>query len=241
MVCCFKKHFCCIILIFLSLWNHANFVRAIRCPDSSSIRSRKGFASYSSGILVRPVKTLADDVTALADLRYDEWIVPSPYRDTTSRASFRAATAEIVAERTREGAKAFLAFLTNSKSGPNLKAIGAAELSPIELKDATISGKPDFHSKFLYVTDVVTAQRFRRRGVAKALMNAMADAAEPPCTHLVLHVDSSNTAAMQFYQSSQVGFDVPTPELLQSLDTERLAQNAGTVGQILLVKAIRTH
>jgi ribosomal protein S18 acetylase RimI-like enzyme len=188
-------------------------------------------------MLVRPVTTV-DDVMTLADLRYDEWIVPSPYHNTTSRASFRAASAEIVAERTREGAKAFLAFRTETKRGSTtvVEAMGAAEVSPIELQDATID-----HRKFLYVTDVVTAQRFRRRGVAKALMNAMEEAVEPPCTHLVLHVDPSNTAAMHFYQSPQVRYNKPTPEVLQTLDVERLARNAGTVGQILLVKAIRAY
>jgi len=188
------------------------------------------------------------DVQALADLRYDEWIAPpetttatttTSTSTTTSRHAFYRATAEIHQERCELGAVAFLARDDNDV------AVGSAELSPIELQGA-ITGTVMSCSvhKMLYVTDVLTARSHRRKGVAKALMEAMEQYASLANTQaqaalLLLHVKSSNLAALQFYRN--LGYDNRLPDELGALlDTDRLAENAGTVGQMLFGKVLPT-
>lgn len=197
---------------------------------------RLGFALVS----VRPIGTAAD-VRALADLRFDEWIA-GKYNDT-SRAAFGAATAELYAERAAAGAVAFLALDDNQQG----VVMGAGELSPIELEGAMSTQQQQeqlahnqddttINMKALYVTDVVTARQHRRKGVAKALLQAMQDYAETEAAQcLLLHVEHSNTAAMAFYKAA--GYTTSLPEHLQ-VDTDRLADNAGSVGQFLLCKPL---
>ena len=196
---------------------------------------RLGFALMS----VRPIGSAAD-VRALADLRFDEWIA-GKYNDT-SRAAFGAATAELYAERAAAGAVAFLASLDDNQQGV---VVGAGEISPIELEGAMIPQQQQLadnqddttiNMKALYVTDVVTARQHRRKGVAKALLQAMQDYAQTEAAQcLLLHVEHSNTAAMAFYKAA--GYTTSMPEYLQ-VDTDRLADNAGTVGQVLLCKPL---
>eukprot|EP00970_Alexandrium_tamarense_P007193 scaffold1270_cov176-Alexandrium_tamarense.AAC.1 len=67
--------------------------------------------------------------------------------------NFRRATAEIYHERKAEGALVFLAKLND---GGSSLVVGAAELSPIELKGAIMMAPTqlDDNRRLLYVTDV---------------------------------------------------------------------------------------
>lgn len=293
-------------LISAILLSSVNLVRSF---GSSSISNRDWDAKSVSvspisavqaqahvHVKVRAVQSRAD-VVALADLRYDEWILPGMYHPDsttvtgtgiTTRGAFQAATAEIYQERV--GATAFLASLPmeahadEDDGGVVCTAaivVGAAELSPIELEGAIIRTRktianvdtviavpqpppPPLDSmtttttmKMMYVTDVVTARDHRRKGVAQALMAAIEEEAAagavsnasngdwhtqqhaPIKIILLLHVDPINTAALRFYKSSKLGYsDALPPYLLASLDTDKLAENAGTQGQILLFKTI---
>lgn len=193
----------------------------------------------TSAFRIRPVASWTD-VLALANLRYDEWIKPY-YADTTSRAGFQTATAEILEERAQQGAVAFLAALREDDQDGTI--VGAAELSPVELQGTSKRENENNDSSYstiriLYVTDVVTSKNHRRKGVAQALMMKMEEvAADKGCSNLLLHVEPSNDAALRFYQS-KLGYCEPDEEILASLDVHRLAQNAGTKGQILLGKTV---
>jgi GNAT superfamily N-acetyltransferase len=182
------------------------------------------------------------DICALADLRFTEWIMAEDETTTDrppSAQAFRMATAEITAERSAQGA---VAMIAQTKDGTT---VGAAELSPIELQECFDTNSEEANNGSLYcgcyyVTDVVTARTHRRMGVGKALMEAIETEASKKGTTgtswLLLHVKDDNVAALNFYKRG--GYLEPPAQLLQKLDTDRLAQNAGTTGQILLSKPI---
>lgn len=170
-------------------------------------------------VVVTPVTT-HQDIVDLANLRFDEWINDG----TVSRSIFAMATADIMKERSANGAVAFLAKLNGT-------SVGAAELSPLEFGNLSLS------KNLLYVTDVVTSKEHRRLGVASALMIALETAAKTlGVAELFLHIKPENTAALHFYQSPQIGYGIP--QQLEGLDTNYLAENAGTVGQLLLSKVL---
>lgn len=189
-------------------------------------------------ITVQPVTTRAD-VVALADLRYDEWILSShtdekdsQFNNVPSRYAFRMATADLAAERSE--ATAFLARLNDTT------VVGAAELSPMEFEGAL---DPTCPQACLYVTDVVTSSQFRRMGIANALMDAIEQSAYDRYgdgTLLFLHVKADNVAAQKFYsRSGKRGYSLPTADQLQGIRVNRLEENAGTNGQILLCKTLQ--
>lgn len=212
----------------------------------STLLPRNGHAL----VVVQPIGSLlssssshdiSDDVAALANLRYDEWIGET-FPDT-SRHGFQRATAELYEERALQGA---IVFLAKQPSSPDPQSptvvVGAAELSPIELRGAyTFAGstttKDRIQTDCLYVTDVVTAKRYRRQGVAQALMEAAEEHARSKvdCSQLLLHVQASNTGALQFYR--KLGYR-PVSKM-KGLNVQTLAENAGTAGQLLLRKTLK--
>uniref|UniRef100_A0A7S1BAQ9 N-acetyltransferase domain-containing protein n=1 Tax=Corethron hystrix TaxID=216773 RepID=A0A7S1BAQ9_9STRA len=189
----------------------------------------------ANALYVEPVTTSADR-HALADLRFDEWIIEEGGNGDSfqSRQAFRMATTDIMEE--RKGAVAFLAR-TDDTNTP----VGAAELSPIEVEDVVISCE-DGNCKppsILYVTDVLTSRDHRRKGVAMSLMEAVeAEAIVRSGSHLLLHVDPDNSAALKFYQQKKIGYKSPSSELMKQIDALKLAKSANTVGQILLSKVL---
>jgi ribosomal protein S18 acetylase RimI-like enzyme len=160
----------------------------------------------------------------------------------------------------------------------SMVVVGAAELSPLELEGCVRSNglATDGHDfgRFLYVTDVVTCRTCRRQGVALALMKAMEELAlqypSQPChtldgattpirpipmlTTLLLHVESTNQAALQMYQgealryhtvesisshgNDNTGTGSDSAALASVLDVTRLAHNAGVSNQLLLYKTL---
>lgn len=219
-------------------------VNPIELPSSNS-NSQQGKLS--------PV--LTPDLMDLANLRYDEWISSTPDADTNdppppSKRAFAMATAEIAQERSELGAVPFLAKLRdNSRYIP----VGAAELSLAEFEGAVSTNRNCW-----YVTDVVTSSKHRRMGIANQLMDCVERYAydhdhgktsdgtfttngnrnNATTTTLYLHVKPDNQAALQFYQSSKRGYAVPKFNELEGLDCEKLAENAGTKGQLLLCKTL---
>lgn len=174
------------------------------------------------------------DLLGLADLRYAEWIQDPNDASAPSKRAFRMATADIVEERAQQGAVIFIAQTVDDGS-----IVGAAELSPIELRQCYSKTDGDDESTCLYVTDVVTARTHRRMGVGEKLMIAVEkEAAGKGALWLLLHVKQQNQAALAFYR--KVGYTVVEPEghLLsaQMIDTECLAKNANAQGQMLLCK-----
>ncbi|KAL9186703.1 hypothetical protein ACHAXT_005941 [Thalassiosira profunda] len=193
-----------------------------------------------------------DDIIALADLRYREWMAGDPNAPKLS--SFRLATAEIYEERRQEGSTVFLARISNG--GGNDVAVGAAELSPIEMRGA-LTGDEDT-LRPLYVTDVVAASSHRRLGIGSKLMDAVEkEARETGSRVLFLHVKHDNVGARRFYerrgyvdtmgedfiggrisirlQSSRSNDDTHD---VMTIDANILAENAGTVGQLLMMKEL---
>jgi ribosomal protein S18 acetylase RimI-like enzyme len=188
----------------------------------------------TQALTIQPVQT-AQDIAALAELRYNEWIQTSDQSKSLvpSRAAFGAATAEIIQERT-PGATPFLA--RNDDRQP----VGAAELSSFELEGVVDRSKDTTSTSILYVTDVVTSQAHRRQGIAQALMLALEEEAGERGTQcLLLHVKPSNHGALAFYQSA-LEYQQPTDALLEQwdLNLERLTENTDTQGQILLCKEL---
>jgi ribosomal protein S18 acetylase RimI-like enzyme len=188
----------------------------------------------TQALTIQPVQT-AQDIAALAELRYNEWMQSLPSdQQPPSRAAFGAATAEIIQERTGS-ATPFLAR-TDSR-----QAVGAAELSSVELEGVVDRSEDSGTSLgILYVTDVVTSQAHRRQGIAQALMVALEEEAGRRGTQcLLLHVKPSNHVALAFYQST-LGYREPTDTLLAQwdLNLDRLTENTATQGQILLCKEL---
>jgi len=194
-------------------------------PIISGFSSSVGKTKFA----VNQVNSFAD-VRALADLRYNEWIVGSAEdkRKQPSIDAFRMATAEIHQERQEQGAIAFIA-----KCKETDLAVGSAELSPIELHNCCNSDIP-----YLYITDVVTSSSYRRQGIGKKLLHCMeSEAINLGVTRICLHVDKENNdAAFQFYIQNGYAENDEKKELL--LNESKLAENAGTVGQKLLTKVL---
>ena len=121
----------------------------------------------SPAIEISQVQSNAD-ITSLADLRYQEWIIKDDDESLVnnrvpSRTSFRLATAEIYQERSVDGATVFLARHHNPNDA--VEVVGAAELSPIETRGCIQSNAQDANAAnslmAMYVTDVVTSSSHR--------------------------------------------------------------------------------
>jgi ribosomal protein S18 acetylase RimI-like enzyme len=206
---------------------------------------------------VRQVQSHAD-LIALADLRYQEWMMEESAETRPSLAAFRMATAEIQQERIAQHAVVFLAGCKSDDFNIIGNAVvGAAELSPIEIQGCW-DNATTCTCRCFYVTDVVTARTHRRKGVAATLMMAMEQHVvdhlqqrsresrkinlQEPIV-LLLHVEPSNEGALHFYES--LGCKVYSSpgggsHFLNGLNLDRLAENAGVKGQLVLFKHINS-
>lgn len=186
---------------------------------------------YQEWMVVPSLETATQDNTDDANSKDDSSVQESSSSETTqsttppSRYAFGRATADITQERTAQGAVTLLAKLADGV------VVGSAELSPIEFQD--VSG----NNNYLYVTDVVTSSHYRRQGIATAVMEAVEEhaCAVLDSPKLFLHVDAPNVGALTFYRHR--GY-TQVENVHTEIDTTKLAQNAGTVGQVLLVKAL---
>jgi ribosomal protein S18 acetylase RimI-like enzyme len=146
--------------------------------------------------------------------------------------------------------------------------VEASLVAPATTNDPTTSSSLSSSSFSAgYVTDVVTAVPYRNQGIGRLIMTALETLAvtsatattsstttttpidaqrQPPKTHFILlHVHPDNASALRFYQQ-QLGYTTTTTtlqssELEKMLDIGKLEQEAGTEGQILLVKKIVTE
>ena len=198
------------------------------------------FATGKPALIEAFLVRTGDDWNALADMRYNEWILPLK-DDNTSREAFRFATRDIYEEERPRST-----LLLAKRDG---KVIGAAEMSPYEVESAQVKDTSQKNAEdttapalfsALYVTDVVTSHEFRRQGVARFLMETLEEhAIADGYSHLVLNVAEENSVAIQFYKS--LDYNVPSVTLGKVLDTEQLNKNAGTEGQMVLVKEITSR
>jgi GNAT superfamily N-acetyltransferase len=188
--------------------------------------------SHTPAVSVTPVETEQDWI-AFADLRYDEWINNNNNKENggttgTSRAAFRCATRDIYLEERPRSCLVLAKYQT--------VVVGAAEMSPYEV-EAGLNRLPNGSFSAWYVTDVVTAARYRRQGIARRMMDQLETRAiQSGTTHLVLNVKRDNLSALRLYQ--QLGYDTPSSELLEFLDISKLEKEAGTEGQLLLEKKL---
>ena len=225
-----------------------------------------------------------EDIISLADLRYQEWMVNDDdgggncngdHAPPPNLSNFRRATAEIYHERKAEDALVFLAKLND---GGSSLVVGAAELSPIELKGAIMIAPTqlDDNRRLLYVTDVVASSSHRRLGIGSKLMYAVEETVCKLGSQCIcLHVEHNNTVARRFYerlgyvyvdtsgsgevdcttdglvslslleesiavsQSTLLETETKTQtESIVTLNTHLLAENAGTVGQLVMMKRL---
>lgn len=232
----------------------------ISLPPPSAVEGFSAISSPSPNAAVRRVQlveTEEQDWNALADIRYDEWILEDDGGNGgTSRQAFRAATRDIYKEE-RPRSLLFLAKQERpqqSGHGTHVQelVVGAAEMSPYEVEVAQSADAP---FSALYVTDVVTDSKFRRQGIARMLMQQMEEHAAAAAVmtttttttvggevtgqssrHLVLNVARDNDPAIRFYGS--LGYHVPSLEFLEHLNVQALEDAAGTQGQLLLEKKI---
>lgn len=248
-------HLLLLLVVQLQLTLVSTFA-SIHAPSPTSGSKNK------NEIQVSIVKT-NDDILSLADLRYQEWMSEDPNPPKLS--SFRLATAEIYHERKDEregGSTVFLATMLDNNISDNRHTapvpVGAAELSPIELRGVFNSNDDnklanDLREAMpLYITDVVTSSAHRRLGIGSNLMNAVETTARELGSRFVfLHVEHVNIGAMQFYKrlgyaevvdatDGMISFNLGDGGLskgnLIDMDVERIAVNAGTVGQLLMFK-----
>ncbi len=134
-----------------------------------------------------------------------------------SLSSFRLATSDIYHERVAEGSTMFLATMEenavkgnhgneNDNNYISVVAVGAAELSPIELQGVFEEEEDDVIItnviKPMYITDVVTSSSFRNRGIGSNLMHFVENYAwKVKGTRIVyLHVAEENVGARKFYE-----------------------------------------
>ena len=230
------------------------------------------------------------DITSLADLRYQEWILKddassenNQNANVPSRTSFRLATAEIYHERSVDGATVFLARYHNQDD--TIAVVGAAELSPIETRGCIHhynihAQEVDANSSIaMYATDVVTSSSYRRLGIGSQLMNGLeVHAFNLGCRFLFLHVEYENVAAIDFYhrlgymnvdcggihddggvvslsfanegiiivpiKMNSTTLTAPDEQIHKNksitVRTNQLAINAGTLGQLLMVKQVKS-
>jgi ribosomal protein S18 acetylase RimI-like enzyme len=236
----------CLPLFFLILTINSSHAFSSSSSFSKKIVSPQWQKQQQMRISVEPVSgTNLEDIRALADLRYNEWMADDP--NPPSLGAFRAATHEILEERTAEGAVAFLARPDDDDSTVR-PAIGTAELSPIEFQGAIRNSESSRPHSFLYITDVLTSKTNRRMGVGKALMEAMeAHAVQLGATQLFLHVKQDNEAARAFYERPGLGYapylnqgigDEDDETARPSLNLDILAENAFATGQTLLTKML---
>lgn len=188
-------------------------------------------STTNAKIRVAPLQS-PKDLIDLGDLRYSEWMTDLPEEERPSQMAFRMATADTQQERTAQDAVAFLA--RDSEQA----LVGTAELSGIELRGCY--DEAALICRYLYVTDVVTARTHRRQGIAATLMNALEEHAQAGAksqpTVFLLHVEHDNKAALGFYQA--LGYKI-VEGALEGLDSDRLSQNAGVSGQLLLSKRLK--
>lgn len=178
--------------------------------------------SLRADVIVRPVRH-DKDISTLADLRYDEFIKPTD-GNSIPREAFRMATAELHQER-QHGSVAFLAWKGEV-------AVGATEISSLELQKAELN---PVSSKMLYATDLVVSECHRRQGIAGMLVDEMERyCKENGVDTLLLHIKPNNEPARRLYEARN--FQVSDANLLARLDIDKLNENAGTHGQILLYK-----
>ena len=206
------------------------------------------------------------DILSLANIRYQEWMANDD--NPPSLYNFRLATNEIYEERCADGAIVFLARMISSNSNGREaeEVVGAAELSPIELKDVVIHNNQQQQHLIRYVTDVVTSSSSRRLGVGSTLMNYIEQTAynDMGTRCLLLHVEEDNDMARRFYEKLNyiyVNIDdrkdgddndelsdesgaamakivIQNDDLVIHIDSNRLAMNAGTSGQLLMMKEL---
>eukprot|EP00980_Cylindrotheca_fusiformis_P010418 scaffold2315_cov113-Cylindrotheca_fusiformis.AAC.11 len=206
---------------------------------------------HRNQVEVHPIAT-QQDVLDLADLRFQEWIQHNDSNNNNnengrkppppSQYAFRMATAEITDERIQAGAVSFLAKMaTTNQRNNELLVVGSAELSPIEISAAMMSSSDETNFTSLYVTDVVTSSNHRRMGVGSAIMDALECHAieKSNCSRIYLHVSPSNNGALEFYKKR--GYSQVTDDAGQLLDTAKLAEAAGTEGQLLLFKDLLSN
>jgi ribosomal protein S18 acetylase RimI-like enzyme len=141
---------------------------------------------------------------------------------------------------------------SNSNGREGEEVVGAAELSPIELKDVVIHNNQQQQHLIRYVTDVVTSSSSRRLGVGSSLMNYIEQTAynDMGIRCLLLHVEESNDLARQFYEklnyvyvdkkesTALTKIELRNDDLVIHIDSNRLAMNAGTTGQLLMMKEL---
>jgi len=193
--------------------------RAVEKEDSTA-------SNHSIAIKVLPSASQKDFI-ALADLRYQEWMMKEPPETRPSLHAFRMATAEIQQERMEGRAVSFLACLptTNnvleplaSRSG-SFDVVGAAELSPVEFQgcfdekwcnnvhdDNRFTIPNTFNQyQYWYVTDVVTASTHRRKGIAAELMQTLERHALCSLTHQKAPFPVSETVLLMHVEPENVG------------------------------------
>ena len=214
-------------MLFRSSWILLSWLLINSVREVTSFSTTRTTRTSTPLVQVSKIETF-DDFNALfklADARYDEWIGPT---GGTSRDSFRMATLEMYQEERTEST-VMLAFLKGI-------TVGAAELSPIEVQGCVVN---DEHSatSCLYITDVVTDSRFRRKGIGRALIDALeSEAMNCNADYLLLHVMPDNQSALDFYD--RLKFKPPSEDLEQILNAPKLAENAGAEGQVLLTKNV---
>jgi GNAT superfamily N-acetyltransferase len=196
-------------------------------------------------------------------------------RTTPSRMAFRYATLEMCQERCAQGA-----IIVAVRDRQSFEWLGCGEASPIEMREAaaaagtkdnvettttttsscssstrdddgTATTTTQVIKVDLYVTDVVTAAKHRRKGIARTLMMALEQYAD----RLWLHVTVENVTARLFYESlgyreynSNHNDDEPNNRATpipggchnsMMIDAEKLAEASGSIGQTLLWKTTK--
>ncbi|KAL3921185.1 MAG: hypothetical protein SGARI_006744 [Bacillariaceae sp.] len=177
-------------------------------PGTILHKSKRSFSSYTTNsdkslIDVR-VATPGDDLD-IANLRL------SVFSDFTAqtRKLFCDRSCHLLATRRQRGAMCLVAvepkrsmLLSPAGSIKRDPVVGTAEISFHEFSDTRL-GQARHADRILYVTEVAVNNKFRRRGIAKLMMNAIDKVASIRRIETIyLHVDVDNKAALRLYENA---------------------------------------
>ncbi|KAL3911707.1 MAG: hypothetical protein SGILL_007176 [Bacillariaceae sp.] len=178
-------------------------------PGTVLIKSKRTFSGYATnsakGLVDVRVATPGDDLD-IANLRL------SVFSDFTpqTRKLFCDRSCHLLATRRQHGATCLVAqepkrSLLLSPASSSMRRdpiVGTAEISFHEFAGTRL-GRARKENSILYVTEVAVNSKFRRKGIAQLMMDAVDKVADIRKVETIfLHVDVENRAALQLYANA---------------------------------------
>lgn len=156
---------------------------------------------------------------------------PSVCEGNISNQSMKNRIAEKMKQRSNEGAKCFIAKEFNGVFYS--KVIGTVEISPSDFRGTALDSIGA--DQKLYLTDLAIKSDFKRKGVARGLLESVEEyALEHDYKEIYMHVEKKNLIARSLY--TKYGYIEAQTSYRNSAFTEKIMDNPN--GHILLLKSL---